>query len=183
MSSTNYTRIENTVVSGSALLSGLSGADINALNFQASLNRNPVITVTTANYALTVADLVQAAIDTQLVNGTGLTAARSLTLGTDSASQAAAYISLFGLTSTFDKVTLSFQADQGTNTSNAIALANTSGTANDVKILPAGGSASNTQTLFASAAVGGTVKQVEVTATTLTEGSEVVQFNVLATIG
>jgi len=182
MSSSNYTRIDNTTISGSALLAGLSGLDVNALNFQASLNRNPIITLTGIDYDLTSADYVQAVVDAQLVIGSGLTAARSLTVGTDSAAQAAAYIAMFNLVHPAVKAVLSFQVSQATNAGFAVALKG-GATSNNIKILLANASSAATNQLFAASAVAGTIKQVEVSATNFTPGSEVVQFNILATVG
>lgn len=186
MSSSNYTRIDNTTISGSALLAGLSGLDVNALNFQASLNRNPVITLTGsglgAEHALTSADYVQAVVDVQLVTGSGLTADGSLTVGADSAAQAAAYIAMFDLVDTTVKAVLSFQVSQATNAAFAVALTG-GATFAHIKILAANTGDAATNVLFAATAVAGTIKQVEVSATNVTPGSEVVQFNILATVG
>ena len=198
MSSSYYTRMENTVVSGSSLLSNLSGADVNALRFQYKISKNPTITLTgstdsttaaSKSYNLTASDFVDAVVDRQLVLGSGLSAAGTLYLGPDAASQAAAYVLMFDLASGVDnKILLNFEITNAAISNNAIALANgvvgTAGSTNDHVILYANGvSAGYTTPLFLASAVSGTRKTVEVWATNTTEGSEVVVFNVLAAIG
>jgi len=189
MSLSNYTRIENTVVSGSSLVSNLSGADVNAIRFQSKVTKNDTITLTNTGYNLTSFDFVEAVVSRQLVNGVGLTASRALYLGPDAASQAAAYVLMFDLASGVGaKILLNFEVTDATNAANAVTLANgvvgTAGATNTyVKVLNDTLTTSYTQPLFAASAVSGTHKTVEVWATNVTEGSEAVSFNVLSSIG
>jgi hypothetical protein len=179
MSSCYYSRVSNTTISGAALLSTLTGEDVNALNFQGKLTRNPTIALTTANHALTVDELVQSVLDEQLVDGTGLTAARSLTLGPDSSSQARALINLFDLRVGRGPVLMNFAVGVSSCTAYAVSLANTSGTQTYVQLKASNSTAAATQTLFAASALAGSSRTVEVTATSVASGSEVVIFNLL----
>lgn len=191
MSLSNYTRIENTVVSGSSLVSNLSGADVNALRFQSKVTKNDTITLTGAGYNLTSFDFVEAVVSRQLVNGFGLTASRALYLGPDAASQAAAYVLMFDLASGVGaKILLNFEVPVIANAAYAVTLANgvvgTPGATNAyVKVLADADLAgtSYTKPLFAASAISGTHKTVEVWATNVTEGSEAVSFNVLSSTG
>lgn len=181
MSSSNYTRIENTVVSGSQLLGSLSGDDVKALNFQAALSRNDPIVLSTANYTLTVDDFVQAAVSKQMVDARNIDANRSLFVGTDTQSQAASYVELFNLSSgEQSKVLLEFQLAGADVTSGDVLLANSSGTHNWVNIFTEGGSEGSSHPLFdeSTGLAAGSRGVVEVWASNTTAGSEVVNFNV-----
>lgn len=190
MSSSNYTRMENTIVSGSSLLSNLmQGYDYMDLQFQASLNRNPIIDLTATNKLLTAADCVQAVVSTQLVNASS-GPVHYLYTGTDSASQAASYINLFDLASGLgSKVLLHFQL--ATNESNDIVYFGATGSTNtNCYTLLSGTSTGPTNIMFAgpsstgAANVGtaGAIATVECYALNVTEGSEVVIFNILGLV-
>ena len=174
MSSSNYTRVENTVVSGSSLLSSLSGADVKALNFQAKLDRTPVVTVAAADVTLSVDDLVQATLDTQLVDGSGLTGSKNLVVDLN----AAGLVSLFNLSSGSDyRKVLNFQVATKTNANNTLSLKSTG-----TKVYVTGDNASSSttsSTLFIGNQESGTRSTVELWATNVTSGSESVLFNVV----
>lgn len=106
MSTSTYTRVENTLVSGSALLSGLSAGDVKALNFAQSVDPEPALAYSltaaaTANTDVSVANLIQAAISQQDVvcGAQGGGADQALALEPDSVSAARGYIGLFNLSS------------------------------------------------------------------------------------
>ena len=174
-----YGRIENTVVSGSELRSYLSGAEVTALEFESAMVRVPPITLVATDTALSAGDLIEAATHGLLVNGSGLTAATDLTIGTDSASQAAAYIRLFDLQSTNDRRILTFQISDADNAAFATNFANTSGTHVSVNVQLNGAADAATQVLWAASLQAGRMDWVEVSASVLTSGSEVVEFNVI----
>ena len=189
MSSNQYTKVDNTLVSGSSLMSSLLPDDVRALQFSAAVNNMaPAVMVAGTAYALTSQQLMQALTSSLLVNTQAVTAtAPTLTLGADTADNAAAFIQLFNLDDAtalgaVAKRVLSFEMDFANSPAQAVALANTSSPATTVyvQIKSGGGSSAATQTLFASAAAGGRIQRVEVYATSLTAGAEVVVFNRVA---
>lgn len=183
MSSNQYfTQINNALLDGNTMLSSLTGPDVNALLFAGAISRNPIITVagTGTTYALTAADLIQATNNVQLVNGSGLTAVASLTLGSDLPATAAQYVNLFQLTSgSGGKVLMRFQVDQKAQAAFNLSLANNSGTSNYVVVQLSGASSAGTQVLLSSSATAGTQNCVELWATNITSGSQAVVFNVV----
>ena len=187
---TGYNRVYNTVISGNDLQSNLSGNDVRMLEFDAALKRRPAVSLKAADdieNLLTVEQLVQASIDTLLLNGT---VAGNVLLGPDAASQAAAYVQLFDLRSTNEPRVLRMALsapDVGQN----VNLKNTSGgTSTNVKVRLSGSAAADTKTLFVAATAAGAgdcagngaglERIVVVSADDLTVGAEKVSFNVLA---
>ena len=187
---TGYNRVYNTVISGIDLQSNLSGNDVRMLEFDAALKRRPAVSLKAADdieNLLTVEQLVQASIDTLLLNGT---VAGNVLLGPDAASQAAAYVQLFDLRSTNEQRVLRMALsapDVGQN----VNLKNTSGgTSTNVKVRLSGSAAADTKTLFVAATAAGAgdcagngaglERIVVVSADDLTVGAEKVSFNVLA---
>ena len=187
---TGYNRVYNTVISGNDLQSNLSGNDVRMLEFDAALKRRPAVSLKAADdieNLLTVEQLVQASIDTLLLNGT---VAGNVLLGPDAASQAAAYVQLFDLRSTNEQRVLRMALsapDVGQN----VNLKNTSGgTSTNVKVRLSGSAAADTKTLFVAATAAGAgdcagngaglERIVVVSADDLTVGAEKVSFNVLA---
>lgn len=136
-----YRRIDNTVVSGSQLMSYLSGGDVRDLEFEAATSGpDAVITPITAGSTLTSAtgpsmtpqQLIQATIlsapvvySTPSVTG----ATGFISLGPDTAAQALTWISLLNLTSSQDRRFLRFTQAQPLNWANTIAIGNSSNTA------------------------------------------------------
>lgn len=187
MSTSNYTRIENTLVSGSELFSDLSNADVRMINFHGALSRSDPINVTSASPAatITINQLVQSVVNTQLVSGVTLNASGSILFGPDAASQAAAYINLFNLSSGVEnKKLLNFQVTGATNAAQTVSIANTSsstsgtGTNNFVKFDLASASIGFSKVLFIASALAGARSTVEVFATNTSAGSEAVIFNI-----
>lgn len=177
-----YTRVFDTVVSGNSLLSNLSGEDVKALEFKGAQN-NCLPLALAASTQINVDQLVQSALPGGLVIKSS--GAFSVLLGTDSATQAAAYVSLFNLRSTNDVRVLTF-VNGGTilngGVSNTISLESAGKTNVQVKL--SNGAVATTAIMFTTGkASGGTgfEREVFLSATTLTSGSEVVQFTVGAT--
>lgn len=92
-------RMINTTVSGSALLSGLDGDDVRALEFEAANKQLPALEVDDAEIEIEATHWVQASIGSLLldVDFTANTNAPSLSLGPDSATGAALYFQLFNM--------------------------------------------------------------------------------------
>ena len=180
---TGYNRVYNTVLSGNEAQSSLSGNDVRMLEFDAALKRRPAVSLASGDSSLSVEDWMQASIDTLLIANT---AANNITLGPDAASQAAAYVQLFDLRSTTQQRVLRMA-----NTAvYDVSLKNTSSgpSSTFVKVQQDGGTAANTQTLYVASAAPGTAcagnkagleRIVVVSATDLSSGAEVVQFNIL----
>jgi hypothetical protein len=186
MSATGYyRRVENTTVSGSALYSALSGDNMRLLQFDAALKQPSVVNVSGTTVSLTPNQLIQASISSLPILCT--TTDGTISVGTDSASQAAAYIAMFDIKTTSDVRLLRFvtTADQGVGIE--ASLANSSGTSSRVGISHNGGAAANTKILFdgdntvgaALSGVAGSERIVLLTASSLTSGSQVVNFNIL----
>lgn len=183
MSTSSYTRVENTTVSGSELLGSLSGDDVRALNFQAALSRNDPIVLTNANYTLTTADIVQATAGIQMIDATGLSAAdRALVVGPDADSTAGYYIDLFNLSSgEQNKVVMNFDLSGGDLTADGdVLFQNSSGSDTNVNINLDGGADGNSVIMYDTTVTygAGSHRVVEVWATNVTSGSRVVNFNV-----
>ena len=179
MSTGYYTSISNTVVSGNQLLSSLSGADVRNLEFAAACsNSAPLLIPNASSVSISANHLIQAAVDRQLLDATlVLTAGSSILLGPDAASQAAAYVRLFNLTSTNQVRLLKFvNSSNLALTAQPIALANSSGTAASVQISSAGGAASSTGLLLAAGATVGQEANVLLQGVNLASGSEAVIF-------
>lgn len=184
-----YTRVDNTVVSGSQLYSYLSGRDLRQLEFDAAVHSPPAIApVTTPGTSMTANQLIQASIATlPVVPASVSTASQIINLGTDSVSQAGAYVSLFNLASTNDIRVLRFVLGSANLSGSAtILLQNSSGTSSNVVVQLNGASGSNTQSLFtvngvgtALSGVSGSERIVLLSATNLNSGSQAVVFNVL----
>jgi hypothetical protein len=187
-----YTRIDNTMISGSQLLSYLSKDDVRMLEFNASIASPPLIITTGATSStvnITAQQLIQATIGTMGVNcstGPGI-----IYLGTDSQSQASTYVNLFNLRSTNDVRTLKFYASTANASGNTNLAVSSTASATNVIIRQDGNTSSQgySMALFfstASSASGtqltgsiGTQRIVEVSATDVSSGSENVVFNIL----
>lgn len=184
-----YTRVDNTVVSGSQLYSYLSGRDLRQLEFDAAVHSPPAIApVTTPGTSMTANQLIQASIATlPVVPASVSTASQIINLGTDSVSQAGAYVSLFNLASTNDIRVLRFVLGSANLSGSAtILLQNSSGTSSNVVVQLNGASGSNSQSMFTVTGVGqalsgvsGSERIVLLSATNLNSGSQAVVFNVL----
>jgi hypothetical protein len=183
-----YRRVENTTVSGSALHSSLSGENMRLLQFDAALKQPAAVNVVGTTVSLGPNQLIQASISS--LNLLGSTAAGNdgiVSLGADTASNAASYINFFNITSTTDVRMLRFVSSNTLSATTEITLANSSGTSANVKVLLNGAAASATQNLFVGAnavgtalsGVAGAERIVLVSASNLTAGSQVVNFNVL----
>jgi len=137
-----FTRVDNTVVSGSQLLSYLSGDDVRDLEFEAMVHTpvavNPVLgpsTLTSAAVStLTPQQVIQASIQTLPVKWPTVSPAVTgatgyISLGPDTASQALAWINVFNLTSSNDRRVLRFVNVGDLGYYNQVLLGNSSNTA------------------------------------------------------
>ena len=179
-----YRRVENTTVSGSALHSALSGENMRLLQFDAALKQPAVVDVSSAAVSLGPNHWIQASISSLPIL---CTVDGSINLGVDTASNAASYVSLFNLQSTSDVRVLRIVTTATQGAGIEASLANSSGTSANVKVLLNGAGAAATQILFdgdnaigtAQSGVAGSERIVLVSASNLTAGSQVVNFNVL----
>jgi hypothetical protein len=184
MSATGYyTRVENTTVSGSALHSALSGDNMRLLQFDAALKQPAVVNVSATPVSLSPNQWIQASIASLPISES---AAGSISLGAGTAaSQAAAYVSFFDIRTTSDVRVLRFLASE--TLTNNVSLTATGGFTN-VSVSLDGAAAAATQVLFDSTATvgqqqsgaSGSERIVLLTASNLTSGSQVVNFNVLS---
>jgi hypothetical protein len=166
-----FSRVVNTSLSDSEMLASVHPAEIQALEFQ-----HPAIVPVTATggsgYALTVKDLIYAG-----TNGLPVvtqSSASYLSLGADTAANAASLQQVIGVTATGAAKILRFVP---TAAYTGAVLNNSSATATYVKLQLNGGSATGAANLFGLTL--GKTADVVVSATTLTLGSEVINFNVI----
>lgn len=132
-----------------------------------------------ANIVLSDAELLYSVRQSLIVNATGMTAARSLTLGADTPARAKQLQDLFGITRTGGNVVMKLHL-YGTQAAFALNLANTSGTANNVRVTLNGGGAASTQILSVVSAVGALGDMVVwVIGDNITPGAEVITFNII----
>lgn len=180
-----YSRISNTVVSGSELVSALTGKNVRDLEFAASVaNASPVAVTTDAS--LSVAQLIQATVDRLLVDPGAVTAGSiaNLLLGPDAVSQSGAYCRLFNFTSTNQARVLKFMSTRSANSGKTVGLTNSSSATGGtyVKVTVNAGLGLFQQAVNSGGLNGGVERQVLVQASNLTSGSEVVNFTVLQAI-
>jgi hypothetical protein len=192
MSTGFYTRISNTVVSGSNLLADLD-FDANALRALEMKGALACCEPRTLAAGAVVANTLSANEWVDAVNyGLNLIppgGVSSILLGSDMASVAKQYQNLFNITSTNQVRTLRFVLNANTASYTTISLANSSGGPQTyVQIKPSGGTADNTQALFSQANganlinagnAAGFVRDVVVSADSLTSGSETIIFDIL----
>ena len=190
MSSTIFTKIENTIVSGSQILSSLTPDNVSELMYKAATS--PALPLYLADLgtsiSLTTDGIVQAAVSKLMIDTTSANSTYTYTifLGPDTTAQARSYIRLFDLTTTSKKVllnTLSTGTTVLTGGGFSIVLSNDDGTASFVKIFLNGtdGGGSPTQELYSTGGANlnaGTPRSIEVYSTNLTSGSETVIFNI-----
>lgn len=187
----NDTRVVNTVVSGSALESHLTGHEIRLLEFDAANRRVPAkVLASGTNNSLTVTEWMQSAVDTLLLDGAAMTGGTgTINLGPDAGSQAAAYVALFNFQSTSDERLLRFATNK-TPIAN-IAMGNSTGTTVRVRTAACvGGEVTSNVNLFSTTSASlsptgpynygcGAERLVVVTASNIDQGSEAVTFSVL----
>jgi hypothetical protein len=193
MSTYNFNRVQNTTVSGTSVFSSLDGDDYRAIEFSAANSCPQAVNITGPNViTLKANDWTQSAISALAVNAmTGGT----ITLGADSANQAAGYINLFNLRDLNDQRLLRFSLVAG-YTGSTVTLANTAATSTFVQVNQQDiGTAANSKTLFdgnnqagpgivCPGAKPGYERLVQVRPTpgnpsALSAGSQSVQFNIL----
>lgn len=193
-----YKRVFDTEIQGSALISALSGNDVKALEFSAYTTGGDMVILGNTGYNLTADDLLQASIDQLIIANSTSAAAAALTsncplyLGTDSQSQAAAYVSFFNLTSTNQSRLLKFQLGATITSSFAVQLLTSGGSGNNVLVQWNGVTTNPTPLYYGGFSEGnscsrtsaaGTIRYVNVFATDLVSGGQNVVFNVLPAFG
>ena len=185
---TGYNRVYNTVLSGNEAQSSLSGNDVRMLEFDAALKRRPAVVLAANNNTLSVEDWMQSSIDSLILDPSIL---GNVSLGGDSATQAAAYVQLFDLRSTGDQRLVRMSINAAPAGAGIVALKNTTGaTQVYVQVKTDAGAAANSQPLFdggvaaGAGAVAGDLAGLEriviVKANDLTSGAEKVQFQILS---
>lgn len=179
-----YSRISNTVVSGSDLISTLSGKNVRDLEFAQSVANHDPVAVSTADVTLSTAMLVQAAVDRLLIDPSAVnTTSAALLLGSDTAGNAGAYIRLFNLSSTNQTRILKFVSSAATASGKILGLANNDkDSGSNVKVVTAAVDNGLFKEAAASGKIAGVERQVLVQGTTLTSGSEVVTFTILQAV-
>ncbi len=182
--------VYNTVVNESAVAAVLGPLNLDNLLFASACNPEDPITIGASNVALTLANYIQALVGQQQIYKT-TTDAVAITVGDDTAANAAALQNIFGLTSANQTRILSFVGVLPANSTNSstgpagvlsIANSSTGPTQTYVQILALNGSATNTASLYATTTVtNGVVRRVAVFAPSngFTAGSEVIQFKLL----
>lgn len=180
--------VGNTVVSAQTVSSVLGPSLVEALAFQSACNPNPALALVsgTATYTLLLEDYVQALVGEQQLDASNwATTNATLSVGADTAVNAANFIRLFGLTSANPWRVLTFRF---VNTANAttpsltLSIANTSGSTNSyVKCLSWTDATSYTAVMADSQKNrNGCLRKVQVRGVTFTEDAEVVQFQVVS---
>lgn len=184
----NYASMADTKVNNRTAFSEVDSEGQREVDFRAVISepRASVAAAVSPGTALTVANFQDAMNNTLLVTRSAA-AASILTVGADTSANAKALIAMFNLTSTSVYRVIRFTA-LTTDATYSVSLANTSGTSTFVQILLDGAAAGATQLVFstnvapptASSGQCGVTRTVLVNATSVTAGSEVVQFNVLS---
>ena len=177
MSNDSFRKIVDTVVDTSSVANPLKALNVS--------NSSATIVDLTSSNADLLPNLIKAARDELLVKFPSTTAAnRVLTVGPDTAANAKNIQSVLGLYNANDQVLLTFVNVNATLPAFTVSLANTGSTSNNVKINLRGVSNSFTQVLFNAAGPIGTdvtpsgTAYVVVTASSVTSGSESVEFNI-----
>jgi hypothetical protein len=195
-----YTRVNNTVVSGSELLSYLKGSDVRMLEFDSATHSSPPLATQATGFTqITVPQLIDASISSLPIEPHA-TLTGYIYLGLDTQSQAAAYCSLFNLASTNDTRTLRFYVENPTNVFSSTYLTTNSSTSAYVKVICSTGvtatssaTTSNVAPMFLSnlafvnptgnlnwcSAAAGSERIVSLYATNVNSGAQVVVFNIL----
>jgi hypothetical protein len=198
MSTTSFTRIENTVVSGSSLLAGLSNDDWTQILFDRNLDQEISIPGTVAGgstaasgYYMTINDVTKAVAGVLMVNGRNayvgsVAGCGVINFGSDLSTVAKNYQTYLNLTSAGQSRTMTFQLQGVATLTSSYATALTPGTivissgtagtgGTSTKLLINGAGA--VQALFSNVS-NGTISTVTVTAINISAGSEVVSFAV-----
>lgn len=167
---TGYSRVYDTVVSGSALLSALNGEQVRDLEFASAMNNFPPLPCL-SGAVVPVEAIVESSIRNQLIYTTSGSTGW-LDLGPDAQSQALAYVKLFNFQTTQTGTVRLLQfALSSTLGSTLINVRNTNLSSTYVAV--AGGGV-----LFNSGNVVGDTNVILVQATNLASGSERVLFTV-----
>lgn len=193
MSTGFYSKMMNTDLSGNDLQSYLTGPNVRLLEFDAACGApQAALSVAAAGSTLNVEQWLQSAISAQLLDNATAATSCYIALGSDTASQAASYVSLFNLKSTNETRILHFIQSSAVSSGSTCSLKNLSGTSNYVKVATDG-----TQTTSASSSLfvqinainssnnfignlAGAERLVLLSASNIDSGSQAVTFNVLS---
>lgn len=184
-----YTRISNTDVSGNELQSYLTGPNVRLLEFDAACSQPPIaVPLAGTGLTLSVDEYIQAATASLVLDNATANANCFINLGSDTASQAAAYIALFNLRSTNDTRVLRFVQSSPPAGSKTCALRNLSATDSNINVAVDGSASSSGDLFIQASTVGSSVsgnlagfeRIVLLSASNLNSGSEVVTFNILS---
>lgn len=193
MSTGFYSKMMNTDLSGNDLQSYLTGPNVRLLEFDAACGApQAALSVASGGSTLNVEQWLQSAISAQLLDNATAATSCYIALGSDTASQAASYVSLFNLKSTNETRILHFIQSSAVSSGSTCSLKNLSGTSNYVKVATDG-----TQTTSASSSLfvqinainssnnfignlAGAERLVLLSASNIDSGSQAVTFNVLS---
>jgi hypothetical protein len=183
----NYARIENTVVSGASLIGSLTNDDMTALQFRNNSQNDAVVVPTgTTGVFLEPSQLVKAAAVGigQQCNCEAVGVANSvghINLGSDTARVAQNYQRLLNLTTNTDSRILSFNLALSTNGSlpAAVDLRSVSGGAGTFVRVSNNGTEGAAANLFATGAYAGDTLRVAARGRNFNSGSNIVAFAVV----
>lgn len=185
--STNDTRVINTQISGSSMQSNLTGDDIRLLEFDAANKRTGSLYIYMGNNSLNINQLLQATIDTQLLNTIPFAGTGTINVGSDYRDKALSYISFFNFQNTNEERLLRLTIINDCN--GVLSLSNDSLTTTHIKIREGVNGFpqisvplfDNTQSLGSGpySYGAGSTRTIVVKADDLTSGSEAISFCVL----
>jgi hypothetical protein len=178
-SGTNGLKVYNTTVSGQALIASLTGKDILELQYDGAINgMNPLQGLSSGTINSPSVDwLIQgtvAPVPIKHGNTTSASADGFITLGSDTATVARAYLELFNISST-NQVRL-VQVVSCDSETGSVYLNNSTGTDTNVIIQNAGGSSAGSQLLISSGDMG-TIRSIFVSGNP-TSGAQTVTFRI-----
>jgi hypothetical protein len=191
MSSDTFTRVGNTVVSGSSLLASVNPSELSQLLYREALDSNPPIVFAAGTGAgldqtLTPAHWLQAIADTQDIDYSSSGQINSLLLGSDLASVARTYIQLFNLSSSSNPRVATFRLSRAAPAAfDMILSVPGAATHTNIDMELNGGADASTVDLFDKTKnnfIPGGLAYVEIYGTNFTSGSEVVSFNVVRSV-
>jgi hypothetical protein len=190
MSTTSFTRIENTVVSGSSLVAGLSNDEWTQILFDRNLDDGKIVVPSTGTtgYFMTLNDVTKAVAGVRMVDGSvayagSVVGCGVINFGSDLASVAKNYQNYLNLTSVGHSRVMSLQL-QNISSSNGFV-----GTLTPATIVASAGAGSSLTflkidstnalaTLFGTSSKNGSTRMVTVSAMNVTAGSESVNFEI-----
>lgn len=174
---------DNQVLIASPTESGMGWSDISAPILSQYLGSSTRISLVANDFTPTIDQWTSFTVSPLFIDGSGMTATRTIDLGDDTAANARAYHTAFGLTETSDRTWLTFQLSIAQAAFDMHLANNTGGTSNHVGVLLANDNYDFVQTISPAnadptSAGGGTIK-IEVRGEGFGTGNEIVRFNVV----